>query len=231
MNASKETIEAKRASARVRREVTVGDRLRWTLFDTRLRNSYITAEAAQGLHVQAAAESRQARLDDVVHEVDRVCLVTANVGGGPLEFQAYVLDEIGEDEDGRKIELLFGGLAMQLWGIAVDVERGELDYSHFSMQFVEYLTPIDEDARIDSAHVAASPTVNLTDEQLTDLRNFTRYDDPAAAVQHAVDEYIRYCLRTQLSQMAGRLDYEDCSEELEAVELAEQDDASRACAG
>ncbi len=40
-----------------------------------------------------------------------------NVEGLPISTHARVLDEIGTDEEERRIEILIGALAMQEWGI------------------------------------------------------------------------------------------------------------------
>ena len=67
-----------------------------------------------------------------------VCLLVASVEGHPLEFQASVIDTIGQDEDGREIDVLFGALAMQLWGIRLDLPNERLDFSHFAHDFLEF---------------------------------------------------------------------------------------------
>jgi hypothetical protein len=72
------------------------------------------------------------------HEVTHVCLVQATIDDHPLEFQASVIDEIGPDEDGRVIDVLFGAIAMQLWGIRLDPQNEVLDLSHFTRDFVEF---------------------------------------------------------------------------------------------
>ena len=62
----------------------------------------------------------------------------ANVEGHALEFLANVVSEIGPDEDGRPLDVLFGALAMQLWNIKLDLKNEALDFSHFTPDFVEY---------------------------------------------------------------------------------------------
>ena len=49
-----------------------------------------------------------------------------------------VVDEIGADEDGHPIEVLFGALAMQQWGIRPIPDQEKLDFSHYSEEFVEF---------------------------------------------------------------------------------------------
>ena len=62
----------------------------------------------------------------------------ASVEGNPVEFQANVIDEIGKDEEGRSIDVLFGAIAMQLWGIKLDVPAEKLDLTHLTHDFVEF---------------------------------------------------------------------------------------------
>ena len=49
-----------------------------------------------------------------------------------------VLDKIGLDEEGKPIEVLFGALAMQEWGIRLIPEHEKLDMSHYPTEFVEF---------------------------------------------------------------------------------------------
>jgi hypothetical protein len=49
-----------------------------------------------------------------------------------------VIDEIGNDEDGNPIDVIFGELAMQQWGIRPIPDEEKLDMSHFTSEFVEF---------------------------------------------------------------------------------------------
>ena len=49
-----------------------------------------------------------------------------------------MIDEIGKDEDGRPIDILFGALAMQQWGIRPIPDDEKLDMTHYSKEFVEF---------------------------------------------------------------------------------------------
>jgi hypothetical protein len=48
-------------------------------------------------------------------------------GGGISVGGARVIDDIGHDKDGKPIDILFGGLSMQEWGIRLDVPKERLD--------------------------------------------------------------------------------------------------------
>ena len=58
--------------------------------------------------------------------------------GRPILTHAMVLDEVGTDEDGRPIDVLFGALAMQQWGIRLIPEEECLDLSDYPEEFVEF---------------------------------------------------------------------------------------------
>lgn len=123
---------------RIRQLIDVKGHPCWTLFDSGARNSYITDDAAAQLTTEPVNMPRPIALGGRQHQVSRVCIVHASVEGNPIEFQANVIDEIGKDEDGRPIDMLFGALAMQLWGIKLDVPNEKLDLTHFAHEFVEF---------------------------------------------------------------------------------------------
>lgn len=123
---------------RIRTEIEIDGRHCWTLFDSGARNSYVSQAAAEGLDRKVLPQPRQSKLGGSTHDISEVCLLVANVDGHSLEFQACVIDAIGQDEDGREIDVLFGALAMQLWGIRLDLQNERLDFSHFAHDFLEF---------------------------------------------------------------------------------------------
>nr|VFK26045.1 MAG: hypothetical protein BECKLPF1236C_GA0070990_1002911 [Candidatus Kentron sp. LPFa] len=48
-----------------------------------------------------------------------IAVLEAVLKGCPISTHAMVLDNIGLDEEGKEIEILFGALAMQQWGITM----------------------------------------------------------------------------------------------------------------
>jgi hypothetical protein len=115
---------------RIRREIDVRGQKRWTLFDSGARNTYVVPEVAQTCDVVELPVARSSALGGKVHSVTRTCLLFADIDGRAVETHASVIDEIGKDEDGRAIEVLFGALAMQEWGIRLDVPNERLDMTH-----------------------------------------------------------------------------------------------------
>lgn len=67
-------------------------------------------------------------------------------------------------------------------------------------------------------------TIHLTNEELADLRELTKLDDPAEAVRAVIQDYLRYARRTRLKQLSGRVRIQDNWRELEAAELESQRD-------
>lgn len=123
---------------RIRRDVETDGGPCWTLFDSGARNSYIARDAVRGMDVSVLTVPTPIQLGGGKRVIGEVCNVQARLDGHPLHFQAGVLDEIGQDESGREIDLLFGAIAMQNWGIGLDLKNEQLDFSHFATEFLEF---------------------------------------------------------------------------------------------
>ncbi|MBI3468787.1 MAG: aspartyl protease family protein [Planctomycetes bacterium] len=126
------------AMGRVRTDIRVNGRKLWTLFDSGSRNTYITKRAARGLDVKDWPQELSVALGGKVHKVRRSCLLRARLEGRWIETLARIVDKIGPDEDGTQIDVLFGALAMQEWGIRLDMENEKLDLSRYTTNFVEF---------------------------------------------------------------------------------------------
>jgi hypothetical protein len=123
---------------RIRSETKTNGRKLWTLFDSGARNTYIRRKAARGLDLKGLSKSRSVDLGGKSHRVKQVCWIEGDIDGHPLDLTANVIDEIGTDEDGRPIDILFGALAMQQWGIRLDLQKEKIDWSRYTRDFVEY---------------------------------------------------------------------------------------------
>ena len=73
-----------------------------------------------------------------IKETTETALLEAEIEGRRISTHAMVIDEIGNDENGIPIEILFGALAMQQWGIRLIPEQEKLDLSHYPEEFVEF---------------------------------------------------------------------------------------------
>ena len=123
---------------RIRGNITVDGRQCWTLFDTGARNTYVSASVARSLSTHKAAKPIRSAIGGQVRETDTAAMLEGEVEGRHILTQALVVDDIGADEDGRPIEILFGALAMQQWGIRLIPEEERLDLSHYPEEFVEF---------------------------------------------------------------------------------------------
>jgi hypothetical protein len=123
---------------RIRQMIKVDGCQFWTLFDTGARNSYVVPAVAQMLTTCKAPHSFRAALGGQVKQADTTALLQAEIEGRPISTHAMVVDQIGTDEDGKAIEILFGALAMQQWGIRPVPDQETLDLSHYPEEFVEF---------------------------------------------------------------------------------------------
>src|SRR6266571_2676448 len=123
---------------RVRQTIKVDGQECWTLFDTGARNSYVIPSVAQILKTSKLAHAYGTALGGEVKETNTAAILDAEIEGHPITIQAFVIDNIGRDENGRPIEILFGVLAMKQWGISVVPGAEKLDLTHYPEVFVEF---------------------------------------------------------------------------------------------
>ena len=110
----------------------------WTLFDTGARNTYVVPSVAQILKTSPTSHPIRTALGGAIKESNTAALLEAEIQGRPISTHALVIDEIGKDEDGTPIEVLFGALAMQQWGIRLIPDEEKLDLTHYPEEFLEF---------------------------------------------------------------------------------------------
>ena len=110
----------------------------WTLFDTGARNTYVTPAVARVLSTTPMLHPFHTALGGAVQETKTSAILQAEIEGHMIATHAMVIEEIGKDEDGKPIEILFGALAMQQWGIRPIPDEERLDLSHYPKEFVEF---------------------------------------------------------------------------------------------
>jgi hypothetical protein len=123
---------------RIRQMINVNGRECWTLFDTGARSTYVVPKVALSLTTSKLRKPFRSATGGEVKETTEAALLEAEVEGRRISTHAMVVDEIGEDEDGKPIEILFGALAMQQWGIRLIPEQEKLDLTHYPEEFVEF---------------------------------------------------------------------------------------------
>ena len=123
---------------RIKQTIKVDGQEYWTLFDTGARNTYVIPSVAQVLKTSTMAHVFKTALGGGVKETKTSAILEAEIEGHPIATHALVIDEIGQDENGKPIEVLFGALAMQQWGIRPVPDEERLDLSHYPDEFVEF---------------------------------------------------------------------------------------------
>ncbi len=123
---------------RITQNIKVDGQECWTLFDTGARNSYVIPSVAQILKTSKLAHAYRTALGGEVKETNTAAILDAEVEGHPITTHALVIEDIGKDEDGKPIEILFGALAMQQWGIRPVPDEERLDLTHYPDEFVEF---------------------------------------------------------------------------------------------
>jgi len=123
---------------RIRQTIKVDGQECWTLFDTGARNTYVIPSVAKVLSTTAMPRAFRTALGGEVRETKTSAILEAEIEGHLIATHALVIDEIGRDENGKPIEILFGALAMQQWGIRPVPDEERLDLSHYTDEFVEF---------------------------------------------------------------------------------------------
>jgi len=65
-------------------------------------------------------------------------------------------------------------------------------------------------------------SIDLTDQEIAELKSLTNQPDAAAAVRCATTEYLRFARRKRLKELSGQIQMDDNWRGLEAVEMKEQ---------
>lgn len=123
---------------RIKEHIDINGKKYWALFDTGARNTYIVKDAAANLQIFDLPEPNPVSLGGKIHNVVKCCYMVCKIEGYNVTVLARILDDIGTDEDDKKIEILIGALAMQEWGIRLIPEKEMLDMSHYPKEFIEF---------------------------------------------------------------------------------------------
>ncbi|MBI4649655.1 MAG: hypothetical protein HY738_24400 [Bacteroidia bacterium] len=123
---------------RIRQYIEVGTIKHWALFDNGARNTYVTKEVSAQLRIGEFESLKPISLGGKTHSIKKYCDLKCKIKGYEVNTNAFVLDEIGDDEDGKKIDILIGALLMQQWGIILIPEKEDIDMSHYPKEFIEF---------------------------------------------------------------------------------------------
>src|SRR5205807_6452478 len=102
---------------RIRQHIKVNGKKCWTLFDTGARNTHVVPGVAAHLATIKLPKAFKSALGGGTKKATQGAILNADIEGHKISTHAMVVEEIGNDEDDQPIEILFGALAMQQWGI------------------------------------------------------------------------------------------------------------------
>src|SRR5436853_3775848 len=123
---------------RIRQMIAVDGRKCWTLFNSGGRNTYVIPSVAEVLKTSTTPRPIRTALGGSVKETNTEAVLHAEIEGHQISTYVLVITNIGKDEDGNPIEILFGALAMQQWGIKLNPPEEKLDLSNYPDEFVEF---------------------------------------------------------------------------------------------
>jgi hypothetical protein len=70
--------------------------------------------------------------------------------------------------------------------------------------------------------------LDLTEKELSELKDLTNENDASAALRMALVQYIRYAKRMRLKELSGKVEMQDNWQDLEKLELDAQNGHPRA---
>jgi hypothetical protein len=123
---------------RVREHIKVNGKKFWTLFDTGARNTYVVPRVAASLVKSKLPKTFRSALGGGIKQAKEAAVLNADIQGCKISTLAMIIDDIGKDEEGKPIDILFGALAMQNWGIHPIPHKVKLDLSNYPKEFVEF---------------------------------------------------------------------------------------------
>ena len=126
---------------RIYEVVNVNRRKINVLFDSGAVRSYIKDKSAKeiGLKIERLKKGFKTKIGGKAKIIGEYCVVQGKLRGNDFDIVAYIIDDLGINEKGEEIDLLFGATDMQVWNINLDLKNETLDLSRFRKEFIEYL--------------------------------------------------------------------------------------------
>ena len=106
-------------------EIEIDGKRAYALFDTGSIPSYIRREFSSD--VKRKITPFNVGLGGRIYRVMEVCLVECAINGLPFDIEAHPVEDLGFDEEGRRIDAIIGALAMEKWVLIPNPKTGEID--------------------------------------------------------------------------------------------------------
>lgn len=123
---------------RITENIKVNGKLYRAMFDSGSRNTYIIPEVAKNFFKVKLQSVFEVRLGGKSHRLTESVILIGKIQNKIFNTKSLIIDKIGFDDDGKEIQILLGALAMQEWGIKLDLQNEKLDMTHYSKEFLEF---------------------------------------------------------------------------------------------
>lgn len=115
---------------RILRDLDISGTKRRAVFDTGSTTSFIQKNALPKCAVCIKVKDIEVAMAGKHQKTNKRCLIQGELEGIPFEFDAFVLDDIGElHERGEKhhLDVLIGATTMEEWNIGLKPKQQDLD--------------------------------------------------------------------------------------------------------
>ena len=123
--------------ARTFRNIQIEGKEAFVLFNTGSSRSYVRKEFGSKTRWKTAP--LEVGLEGHSFKVSEVCGLNCTIEGLEFDIKAYLIEEIGKDEQGREIDAIIGATAMEEWGLIPDPKTGLIDLTALrKREFTEF---------------------------------------------------------------------------------------------
>lgn len=110
----------------------------WALFDTGSTRTYMTDAAAKAFKSHPVPVPFRVGLGGKSRNITHYVVLSGALERHKFYTLAYIIPSLGNDEDGRPIDVLFGAISMEEWHINVNPKARKVDLTHFTREFTEF---------------------------------------------------------------------------------------------
>ena len=109
----------------------------WVLFDTGSVRSYVRKEFASQIRWKTIPF--EVGIGGFSFKIDEACALNCKIDGLEFDIEAHPIDDLGEDEQKNRIDVIIGALAMEKWGLIPDPTTGKIDLTLLRKRaFIEF---------------------------------------------------------------------------------------------
>jgi len=106
-------------------EIEIEGKKAYASIDTGSMRSYIRKEFSS--EVKRKITPFNVGLGGRIYTIMEVCLIECAIEGLPFDIEAHPVEDLGFDEEKRRIDAIIGALAMEKWALIPNPKTGEID--------------------------------------------------------------------------------------------------------